>query len=300
MPFFSTKSQVLGWWWIDKAILNPHISGNSVVPMHSAIDVSNQLKLQLLNCKANFFSEDGSKVDYKRMSESKEFLDLSEISKSLGAITLSDASLPVKKSFFINTYNVLAVFGLCRYCIEGKHLNADSLWDRLQFYAKMSFVIDNAAFCLNDIENGILRGNQQSPVPFTGLPFSNKQDPRLQHVLPCDPRIHFALNCGANSCPPIAVYSSVESELEYQLQLATEVYLEANTKVDIKNRSITISQLFKWYAVDFGKTNSAILSWIVNHLPEGEVKQQIQQLLGQNCVLPKIMYASYDWSQNSV
>jgi hypothetical protein len=31
--------------------------------------------------------------------------------------------------------------------------------------------------------------------------------PGLQAVHPVDPRIHFALNCGANSCPAIKVYS---------------------------------------------------------------------------------------------
>jgi len=166
-PFLATKSQVLGWWWTDKTILNPPVNNDSLLSANTGnmVDVSNQLKLQLLYCKANLFTDDGSKVDNKRMSTSKEFLDLTAISRQLGDIALSDASIPMKKSFFINTYNVLAVFGLCQYSIDGKHFNANSLWDRLQFYAKMSFVIDNVAYCLNDIENGILRGNQKSPVP---------------------------------------------------------------------------------------------------------------------------------------
>jgi len=89
----------------------------------------------------------------------------------------------------------------------------------------------------------------------------------------------------------------VESELEYQLQLATEVYLEVNTKVEIEKGLVMISQLFKWYATDFGGTDSAILSWITNHLPEGEIKQQSQQLR-QATAVPKIAYTNYDWHLN--
>ena len=49
-------------------------------------------------------------------------------------------------------------------------------------------------------------------------------------MLTCDPRIHFALNCGAVSCPPIAVYEG--ESLDEQLDIATEGFLEGNTIVD--------------------------------------------------------------------
>ena len=36
-----------------------------------------------------------------------------------------------------------------------------------------------------------------------------KDDPRLEHALSkVEPRIHFALNCGAKSCPPIKTFTS--------------------------------------------------------------------------------------------
>lgn len=40
---------------------------------------------------------------------------------------------------------------------------------------------------------------------------------RAQVVQPCDPRIHFALVCGAKSCPPIKVYTP--DNLEEGLQV---------------------------------------------------------------------------------
>ena len=43
-----------------------------------------------------------------------------------------------------------------------------------------------------------------------------------QAILPVDPRIHFALVCGAKSCPPIRVYTP--QRLEYGLMAAAKVF----------------------------------------------------------------------------
>ena len=44
--------------------------------------------------------------------------------------------------------------------------------------------------------------------PASGKPEFDHDDPRLKVALKVlDPRIHFALNCGAKSCPPIRVYT---------------------------------------------------------------------------------------------
>ena len=61
-------------------------------------------------------------------------------------------------------------------------------------------------YSLHDIESGILRANRR-PVASFSRPFS-KTDPRLAIALPePEPMIHFALVCGAKSCPPIKTYT---------------------------------------------------------------------------------------------
>jgi len=55
------------------------------------------------------------------------------------------------------------------------------------------------------------------------IPFGDG-DARLKLVVPPekrDPRIHFALVCGAKSCPPIKVYKP--DNLDYALDMATAV-----------------------------------------------------------------------------
>ena len=56
------------------------------------------------------------------------------------------------------------------------------------------------------MEHGVLRANKGHPA--SGEPEFAASDPRHSVSLSVvDPRIHFALNCGARSCPPIRVYT---------------------------------------------------------------------------------------------
>jgi hypothetical protein len=54
-----------------------------------------------------------------------------------------------------------------------------------------------------------------------------------------DPRIHFALNCGAKSCPPIRVFSP--KNLERGLQLAAEGFLRDTTTLE--GQVLTVSKV---------------------------------------------------------
>ena len=65
-------------------------------------------------------------------------------------------------------------------------------------------------------------------------------------MIECDPRIHFCLNCGAKSCPPISVYSEDPTILDQQMTLATKGFLDGNTEVNLLEGSITLSMLFQW------------------------------------------------------
>lgn len=86
-------------------------------------------------------------------------------------------------------------------------------------------------YTLEDIEHGILRKNDNfntSIISLISFYFRGRgsdtrfsiNDPRRKFIVEnVDPRIHFALNCGAKSCPPILVYE--EDNLDYELDIAT-------------------------------------------------------------------------------
>lgn len=60
--------------------------------------------------------------------------------------------------------------------------------------------------------------------------------PCCQVVSPMDPRIHFALVCGAKSCPPIKLYSS--DTLQEALTGAAEAFCASEVIVDVAAKKV--------------------------------------------------------------
>jgi hypothetical protein len=61
-----------------------------------------------------------------------------------------------------------------------------------------------------------------------------------------DPRIHFALNCGAASCPPIRVYTP--DSLDFGLGEAARAFCAGEVAVDAEKRELELSMILKWWA----------------------------------------------------
>ena len=101
---------------------------------------------------------------------------------------------------------------------------------------------------LDDIEHGILRKNTRHRVKLIRqFPFWDKRKELVMSTL--DHRIHFALNCGAESCPALAFFS--EDNVEYELADAEASFANQEFVVDNNNQTITCSSLFIWYQKDF-------------------------------------------------
>eukprot|EP00966_Prymnesium_polylepis_P276217 6381421-Prymnesium_polylepis.1 len=95
-------------------------------------------------------------------------------------------------------------------------------------------------FSLDDIEHGILRCNTPPPGA-DAPPFSAADDARAPLALQqLDPRVHFALNCGARSCPPIKVFSAGRIDEELGLAARTPAWIATPRP---QTRSRTPSQI---------------------------------------------------------
>lgn len=297
------KSQVLGWWWTNKKVLNSHdgpeppssFNQTEDIDIKAALSVVSNIKKEILNLKCKFVSEDGTSVDYVKMSHSEDMNHYVSSTHQLRQLNVSELTVSERKSLFINVYNALVVHALARNKLSPQ--SSVSTLDRLKFFAKYSYVIGGHAFCLNDIENGVLRGNRVSPVPLISRPFS-ASDPRLAVSLTCDPRIHFALNCGAKSCPPIAVYSPEEAVLNSQLQMATESFLDSTVSFHEKEKSVHLSKLFEWYRVDFGSTDTEVVSWIRDNGGEA-LRNKVDLFLNAHNNKVVLRYDEYDWALNN-
>lgn len=222
------------------------------------------------------------------MRLSVAFADFELLTKHLKTVDISALSLDERKAFMINIYNSLTIHGL----VQGVLGDPLSNTSRLKFYASTAYVINGVVLSLNDIEHGILRGNRLSPVPLSSVPFSSDDTSRLALTLDLDPRIHFALNCGARTCPPIGVYSA--DLLDSQLSRATRGYLNETT-VNLEENRVSISMLFKWYRSDFGTSDGEILSWIETHAAE-PIAVQIKSCREKHSTRPVIVYLPYDWN----
>uniref|UniRef100_A0A7S4KMY7 DEP domain-containing protein n=1 Tax=Paramoeba aestuarina TaxID=180227 RepID=A0A7S4KMY7_9EUKA len=232
-------------------------------------------------------SADGLKVNYKGIKNDPLFAQYKQLAAELQRIRLEDMTVNGKIAFFINIYNSLVIHANV---VKGFPTTS---WQRWRFFNKMSYRIGGHVLTLNDIESGILRGNKPPPYSW-GAPFSNN-DPRRPIALEQgEPRIHFALVCGAKSCPPIKLYD--EENLDEQLTSSTQAFLNGDAMIlDMNKKEISLTKIMDWYRSDFGKTDERIVMWALSFLDE-EKKKNVETLLEGGC---KVTFQNYDWNPNS-
>lgn len=195
------------------------------------------------------------RVDYKAIKNNPASLN------NLVAFTAQKQSFGAavnEKAFYINAYNVMVIKGIIdAYPVKGPMaING--------FFDKIKYNVNGEKVTLNNIENDILR----------------KKFP--------DARLHFALVCGAVSCPPIPSYAITPDKIDAQLTaLTTESIRNSNfTKVDIKNKKVNVSMIFNWYKNDFIAANGSVLNFL-NKYMETPLPAQTA-----------VSFYDYDWSLN--
>jgi hypothetical protein len=121
------------------------------------------------------------------------------------------------------------------------------------FFNKKRIKIAGKTVSFADIEHGIIR-KSQSPIGagYIRRIFRSKWERKLR-VNKKDWRVHFALNCGAKSCPPVAIYNA--KDIDKQFNFMTESYLKEQTTMD-GNTANTVA-LFSWFRGDFGGKRGA-------------------------------------------
>ncbi|KAM7380697.1 hypothetical protein PAMP_003975 [Pampus punctatissimus] len=255
-----------------------------------AAELSLLLRDMILKLFSEHLSADGKSVDYRGMSANPAFERYCELAVQLQRVELLSLSREERLAFFINIYNTLVIHGNLRLGFP------TNMWQRYRFFNYVSYLIGGEVFTLQDIENGVLRGNRKG-VAQLRRPFS-KTDPRLQVALPdAEPLIHFALNCGARGCPPIKTYTP--QDIDSQLRIAAEAFLENDDGcvVDSGKREVRLSQIFKWYKADFGGTDEKLLTWVLEHMGDSPKKTSLQGIISGGKT--KVSFLPYDWGTNS-
>ena len=249
------------------------------------------IKKALNHIKAESITTDGQLVDYKKLTESSNYKDYRELVGNLRTFDFRTLRTPSEQlGFWINLYNSLVIDAVIQAKVQGSV--TESWLGVMGFFQKAAYQIGSERFSLTDIEHGVLRANRGFPH-FPGAHFS-PDDPRMAAVLEdMDPRIHFALNCASNSCPPIGVYGP--EWIDDQLDLAARNFINGDSTIDHERRVISISKIFLWYKDDFGGTVGT-RKMLSDYLEPAGKEESGSNILSRY----RLKYHPYDWGLNKL
>lgn len=246
-------------------------------------------------------------VDFEAMKRSREFAEYvvetgrlrpasirAEIAKMHGT---------AKMALFINLYNSLLLHGSV--AVPPGPSDPDARGPFFSGESGVRYDIGGFELSLDDIEHGILRSSPEGDK--RSFPDDDSRRAYVVEKALFDPRIHFALNCGARSCPPIKLYSA--DNLQQGLQAAAQAFCESEVQVNASSRTITLSRIFLWYGKDFAPTTWTLLEKLAGYAGEGSATREgLESVLAEGSEGWgeeggggwKVEFAPYDWSQNSI
>ena len=178
-----------------------------------------------------------------------------------------------KKAFWINIYNAHIQILLTDH--------PEYYEDRGKFFGSDLFMVAKQNLSFDKVEHGYIRGSKiKLSLGLIKDPFVGKVE-RMFRTNKEDGRVHFALNCGAKSCPLVAIYDAKDFNSKTD-EVAKSFLHKFSTYKKEENKVYTTS-LFSWFRGDF------------------DGKQGIKALLKKYEVIPaesdpKIEYNSYDWT----
>ena len=270
----------------ENRVVNNIDSGMEVSP---GMDLAKELRKTLDDLKRQFTDEDGLKIDYTELRESTLFADYRRECQSV-LRHFDPQSLQTeqaRRAFWINIYNALLVDAVISFGI--KESVTEGALGLLTFFRRAAYQIGGKRVSLEDIEHGILRGNRGNPfVPGAQFPSDDK---RLAWAIPLDTRVHFALNCGSRSCPPVQSYEA--ERLDEQLDLAARSYVSQDVTALPVQGELRLSRIFRWFQADFGG-RPGLVDFLIRHLPN-DGRRDFLIATGEDV---RLKFKPYDWRLN--
>jgi hypothetical protein len=207
-----------------------------------------------------FFSQyvKSGKVDYAAINNNPE--QLQKMVDEIKNIDLTGKSESFHKAFYINAYNVLAIQQVIeKYPINGPLQVAG-------FFDNWNHQVAGKEMTLDELEKKYL--------------FPNFYDSRM----------HFALVCAADGCPPLASFAYQPDKIDKQLNDITRKALNDENFIRLfeKKEQVQLSQIFSWYRKDFLQNNDNIIAYI-NQYRDNKIPDDY-----------KVKFYEYDWSLNEV
>lgn len=202
----------------------------------------------------------GGLVDYDGVARDRAKLD---------ALLAHVASRPATReererdlAFLIDAYNATVVASVLRHGRPAKVLDVKGFFDGEKH------AIAGRSWTLNELETHIRKTYG-------------------------DPRIHFALNCAARSCPPLRARAFSQVSLDATLSDLTRAFLDGDgVRVDAGKKQVVVSKLFEWYGTDFEAKEGSVTSYLKKWATEPSRKAALDAGYA-------IVFQDYDWTLNT-
>jgi hypothetical protein len=199
--------------------------------------------------------DDRGRIDFAGIAREPANLD-AYVAWLAGAPTPSERA--AKIAYLVNAYNALAMYNAVR---SGIPEELDSR--KVKFFYRDRFELGGRRISLYALENQVIR-----PLG--------------------DPRVHFALNCMARSCPRLPKKPFRAETLDADLDHLAREFLNdpRNAAVDPAAKVVRFSEILKFYTEDFRKAAPSLIAY-ANRYRDEKIPEDY-----------RVEFIPYDWTLN--
>jgi hypothetical protein len=260
-------------------------SGDKMCQVSSS-ELAGALMRSIRTLRDAFYDTSRGLVDYQALKESDEYQAYRVLTSGLRDFDLRRlVGRRQKLSFWVNLYNSTVVDGIVSLGIK------QTVQEAPEFFSRLKYIIGGHLFSADDIEHGILRGNTR-PWFHMIRQFGPKDLRKAWILKPVDPRIHFALVCGSRSCAPIDYYDA--ATVHDQLETAAESFVNSSEVMVLPEEGrVLVSEIFRWYQVDFGGKRG-VIDFLYDYLADEHAREFVRK----NAETIQFEYIYYDWNLN--
>ena len=212
-------------------------------------------------------------MNYKALkANDKKALD--DLRRQLGTVDVLSLSRPDQLAYWINLYNVNVVgIVVDHYPVASiRDISTDPII-RLNVFKKDSVQTKKGAMSLQDVEDAKIREGFK------------------------DPRIHFAINCAAKSCPPIRTEPYEGAKVSDQLDDQVRKFLNGPHGIRLAKDGgelvVHTTKIMDWFSKDFNNWGGGQIPFIIRYV-SSDKRKQIETAGNQ----VKLDFDDYDWKLN--
>lgn len=168
------------------------------------------------------FVDDRGRVDFARLADDRADLECYVAFVAVTPAELFEPGAP-RLAHYVNAYNALSMYNVLESGIPTTHAG----FNKVRFFVLREHVIGGKRRSLYAFENEVIR-----PLG--------------------DPRVHFALNCSAVSCPrlPQVPFSADRLDAELDSEARRFFSESRNLRVDHAARTVWMSSILRFYTGD--------------------------------------------------